>query len=136
MNEIIDFITQIEVLGTVGVASVLSLVMFIRKQFKNGLFIKTIVGYAGAQVIKLLTSEKPEQRERANALLETVIALPTIQKLFDKLAVGADANLAMLEAELANIKVKLETGGWTEQTTQQLIKAQESIQSKLDEISS
>ena len=136
MNEIIEFITQVEVLGSIGVAAMLSAVAFIRKQFKNGLLVKSMVAYAGKQIIKMFTSDDPAQQETANQILNTVIALPKVQELFTKVESGADTNAAMLEAELANIKVKLETGGWSTETTNQLIKAQTALQTKLNEITS
>lgn len=136
MDNFIEFITQIEVLGSAGVVALLSGVAFIRKQFKNGLFVKSIVAYAGAKLIELFKSDKPEDQAKANAVLETVLALPSVQDLFKRASVGADASIAMLEAELANIKVKLEASEWSQETTTQLIKAQQAIQEKLNEISS
>lgn len=136
MNEIIEFITQIEVLGSVGVGVLLGGVAFVRKQFKNGLLVKSLVAYGGKKLIELFTSDNPEDREKANQVLDVVLALPKIQALFDKVASGADTNVAMLEAGLADVKVKLEVGDWSNETTQQLIKAQQSLQAKLDEITS
>ena len=133
---LVEWLTQIEVLGSAGLVGLLSLVGFIRKQFKNGLLVSNLVAYAGKKIIAMLTSDDPETQEKANTVLTSIIALPQIQELFNKVASGAESNVAMLEAELANIKVKLEVGGWSTETSQQLIKAQEAIQNKLNEINS
>jgi|SRR6056297_1782251 len=136
MQNIIDFVTQIEVLGSVGVLGLLSAVAFIRKQFKNGLFVSSLVSFAGKKVIEMLTSDDPVKQEKANTVLTSIIALPKIQDLFSKVSAGADATAAQLEAQLADIKVKIEVGGWSQQTTEQLIKAQTALENKLNEINS
>lgn len=136
MEAIIEFVTQIEVLGSVATAGGLFILNAIRKQFVNGTLVSAIVTYASKKFVDMITSDKPEVREKANVVVDALIALPQIQTLFTGLTKNADDQLAVMESELANIMVKLEVGTWSKEVTEQLIKAKESLQTRINEINS
>ena len=136
MQEIIDFVTQLEVLGTVGVVGALGLLNGIRKQFTNGNIVALIVTYAGKKLMDMFTSDKPEVQAKAYSVVDTIIATPKMQELFNKVSASADTEIIRLQESLTNVKVKLEVGGWSQEVTQDLIKTKELLQTRLDEINS